>query len=115
MQDLAATGASSMSCPQTATCPAEGAMKPPIMRMVVDFPAPLAPRNPSTSPGATENVKSSTASLSPYRLDKFFVVIMAALERRSTQEVPQYLGVLNIFLPTGGPQALISRVRPFYR
>jgi hypothetical protein len=65
MQDLAATGAPSMSCPQTETWPAEGEMKPAIMRMVVDFPAPLAPKNPSTSPGATLNVKSSTASLSP--------------------------------------------------
>ena len=65
MQDLAATGARSMSCPQTETCPADGAMKPAIMRMVVDLPAPLAPKNPSTSPGATLNVKSSTANLSP--------------------------------------------------
>src|ERR1700732_1176261 len=81
MQDLAATGASSMSCPQTETRPAEGEMKPAIMRMVVDFPAPLAPKKPSTSPGATENVRSSTARLSPYRLDKFFVVIMGAFER----------------------------------
>ena len=29
-------------------------MNPAIMRMVVDLPAPLAPRKPSTSPGATE-------------------------------------------------------------
>jgi len=65
MQDLAATGDVSMSCPQTVTCPADGAMKPAIMRMVVDFPAPFAPKNPSTSPGATVNVKSSTASLPP--------------------------------------------------
>src|ERR1700693_4452219 len=97
MQALAATGACSMSWPQTDTCPAEGDTNPAIMRMVVDLPAPLAPRNPSTSPGATENVRSSTASLSPYRLDKFFVVIMAALERRSTQEVPQNSGGFDIF------------------
>src|SRR5882757_3604953 len=99
MQDLAATGSRSMSCPHTVTWPAEGAMNPAIMRMVVDFPAPLAPRNPSTSPGDTEKVKSSTASLSPYRLDKFFVVIMAALERRSIQEVPQNSGDFQHFLP----------------
>ena len=65
MHDLAATGSRSMSCPQTVTCPAEGEMKPAIMRMVVDLPAPLAPKNPSTSPGATVKVRSSTASLSP--------------------------------------------------
>ena len=63
MQDLAATGACSMSWPHTDTCPAEGEMKPAIMRMVVDLPAPLAPKNPSTSPGATENVRSSTANV----------------------------------------------------
>ena len=40
-------------------------MKPAIMRMVVDFPAPLAPKNPSTSPGETVKLRSSTASLSP--------------------------------------------------
>ena len=45
--------------------PSYGEMKPAIMRMVVDLPAPLAPKNPSTSPGATEKVRSSTASLSP--------------------------------------------------
>ena len=32
-------------------------------------------------PGDTVKVRSSTASLSPYRLDKFFVVIMGAFER----------------------------------
>jgi hypothetical protein len=40
-------------------------MKPAIMRMVVDLPAPLAPKKPSTSPGATVKVRSSTANLSP--------------------------------------------------
>src|SRR6202020_2347502 len=89
MQAFASTGAFSMSCPQTETCPAVGEMKPAIMRMVVDLPAPLAPKKPSTSPGATENVRSSTASLSPYRLDRFLIVIMRAFEPRSLQEVPQ--------------------------
>ena len=40
-----------MSWPHTLTVPADGAMKPAIIRIVVDLPAPLAPRNPSTSPG----------------------------------------------------------------
>src|ERR1700678_2394069 len=80
MQDLAATAAFSMSCPQTLTEPEEGAIKPAIMRMVVDFPAPFATKTPRPSPGDTVNVRSSTASLSPYNLDKFFVVIMGALD-----------------------------------
>src|ERR1700733_4325515 len=90
MQDFASTGAFSISCPQTDTCPAEGEMKPAIMRMVVDLPAPLAPKKPSTSPGATENVRSSTASLSPYRLDKFFVVIMGAFERDCSERFRKF-------------------------
>src|ERR1700691_1597799 len=91
MQDFASTGAFSMSCPQTETWPAVGEMKPAIMRMVVDLPAPLAPRKPSTSPGATENVRSSTASLSPYRLDRFLIVIIRAFEPKLSREVPQTL------------------------
>ena len=33
--------------------PLVGVMKPASMRMVVDLPAPLGPRKPSTSPGST--------------------------------------------------------------
>src|SRR5580698_11553461 len=95
MHDLACTGAVSMSWPQTETCPAVGEMKPAIMRMVVDLPAPLAPRNPRTSPGATEKVRSFTASLSPYRLVRFFVVIMRAFERGTSEEVPQNLNSIK--------------------
>ena len=38
------------------------------MRIVVDFPAPLGPTNPVTWPGRTVNVRSSTATVAPYRL-----------------------------------------------
>ena len=37
--------------------------------MVVDFPAPFGPKNPVTAPGCTENVKSETATVDPYRFD----------------------------------------------
>ena len=36
--------------------------------MVVDFPAPFGPRNPVIRPGASRNVRSSTAVTVPYRL-----------------------------------------------
>src|SRR5204863_350956 len=39
-----------MSNPPTLTEPAVGGMKPVIMRMVVDLPAPFGPRKPSTAP-----------------------------------------------------------------
>src|SRR5271165_2343623 len=94
MHALAATGSRSMSCPQTETWPWDGAMKPAIILMVVVLPAPLAPKKPNTSPGDTLNVRSSTASLSPYRLDKFFVVIMGAFERSSAKEVQIFLARL---------------------
>src|SRR6266545_8043873 len=39
-----------------------------MVRIVVDLPAPLGPRNPVTLPGRTRNVRSSTATVAPYRL-----------------------------------------------
>src|SRR4026207_2346819 len=49
--------------------------------MVVDFPAPLGPRNPVTTPGWTVKDRSSTASVSPYRL---------LSPRASIMHTPQY-------------------------
>src|SRR6185437_2319448 len=42
-------------------------MTPQRERRVVVFPAPFGPTSPSTSPGATENDKSSTATSWSYR------------------------------------------------
>lgn len=47
--------------------PAVTGRNPVTIRMVVDFPAPLGPRNPRTSPFLTENERSSTAALGPKR------------------------------------------------
>jgi hypothetical protein len=47
------------------TCPEVGASSPTTIRMVVDFPAPLGPRKPVTSPGRTLNVRWSTAKVDP--------------------------------------------------
>jgi hypothetical protein len=54
--------------PLTATCPAVGLANPTIMRMVVDLPAPLGPRNPVTIPGWTVNDTLSTTVFAPYFL-----------------------------------------------
>ena len=51
--------------------PAVGLSSPAIIRIVVDLPAPLGPRNPVTMPGLYDETQSSTASLSPYRLLRF--------------------------------------------
>jgi hypothetical protein len=40
------------------------------MRIVVDLPAPLGPRNPKTSPGGTSRNKASTARVVAKRLLK---------------------------------------------
>jgi hypothetical protein len=62
-------------------------MKPVIIRIVVDFPAPLGPRNPNTSPLPTEMEILLTAKIGPncfvsllseifsviYQLPSFFI------------------------------------------
>src|SRR6266568_9403576 len=65
-----------MSWPPTDTLPSVGGMKPVIIRMVVDFPAPFGPRNPSTSPRSTENDTPSTARFGPNVFTKFSTLIM---------------------------------------
>src|SRR5436853_7742973 len=59
--------------------PSVGGMNPVIIRMDVDFPAPLGPRNPSTSPRSTENDTPLTARFVPNVLTKFSTLIMALL------------------------------------
>ena len=61
-----------MSWPPTVIRPEVGGMKPVIMRMVVDLPAPLGPRKPSTSPRSTVNETSFTASFGAERLRQVF-------------------------------------------
>src|SRR5258707_15491362 len=59
------------SNPPTVARPEVGASNPHRMRMVVDFPAPLGPRKPKTSPCATSSETLSTATKSPKRLTRF--------------------------------------------
>jgi len=58
--------------------PELGARKPVSIFMVVDLPAPLGPRKPSTSPGWTLNDRSSTAVCCAKRLVRFLISIMAS-------------------------------------
>ena len=46
----AASGSAATLSPQMNTLPEDAGISPDIMRMVVLFPAPLGPRNPTTSP-----------------------------------------------------------------
>ena len=54
-----------MSQPLTVTSPEVAARVPAMMFMVVDFPAPLGPRNPQMTPSFTEKLTPRTASKSP--------------------------------------------------
>ena len=47
--------------PRTRSVPSVTGETQPIMRIVVVLPAPLGPRNPNDSPGATSKSMASTA------------------------------------------------------
>src|SRR5216684_375701 len=84
MRRFTSIGFSCTSRPHTETAPALGGMNPVIMRMVVDLPAPLGPRNPSTSPLPTPKETPSTASFGPKDLLRFSTLIKA-LSKTHTQ------------------------------
>src|SRR5215510_13514622 len=67
MRRLTPSGSFVTSTPPTAAVPDVGASSPHSMRIVVDFPAPLLPRNPKISPSRTSNETSLTATKSPKR------------------------------------------------
>ena len=56
------------SMPSTRSVPAVTGEMQPIMRIVLVLPAPLGPRKPKASPGATSKSMASTAVKSPKRL-----------------------------------------------
>src|SRR5207247_10842858 len=58
----------STSNPPTLALPPDAASRPQRIRMVVDLPAPLGPRNPKISPLRTLSEMWSTATKSPNRL-----------------------------------------------
>src|SRR5215469_8428004 len=70
---------STTSNPPTEIFPKDGGIKPVSIRMVVDLPAPLGPRNPSTSPRSTEKETPSTARLVPNILVKFSTLIISSV------------------------------------
>src|SRR5262245_45261154 len=91
MRRFTPIGSSCTSSPHTDTRPEVGGMKPVIMRMVVDLPAPFGPRKPSTSPFPTSNETPSTASFGPKDLLRLSTLITAPLDitdLRAFAEVP---------------------------
>src|SRR5204862_8302050 len=86
-----------MSKPPTATLPSVGGIKPVIMRIEVDFPAPLGPRKPSTSPRWTENDTPSTARLGPKVLTRLSTLIMSNSSFEQPVQLPHHLYVVKLF------------------
>jgi len=58
------------------TVPDVGRVSPTMTRIVVDFPAPLGPRNPVTRPRSAVKLTLSTAVKLPYLLVTPSTVIM---------------------------------------
>src|SRR5688500_3306595 len=84
-------GFSTMSNPPTVIFPLVGGMKPVIIRMLVDLPAPLGPRNPRTSPRSTVNEMPFTATFGPNVFVKFSTLIMLAPIGGSSAQQPLFV------------------------
>src|SRR5215471_12640276 len=87
--------------------PAEGASRPMIKRIVVDFPEPFGPRKPVTVPGGMSKFRLSTASVPPYRLVSPRIEIMAptlrtTAPRRHRHQEPTPVGVVVPGYDTAG-------------
>src|SRR5262245_14416445 len=78
MRRFASSGDSATSWPPTLTFPSVGGMKPVIMRMVVDLPAPFGHSKPRTWPRSTVKEIPSTARLVRKDLTRLSILIIAA-------------------------------------
>src|SRR5580700_1565234 len=92
MRFFTSRGCSRMSYPATVAVPPVGVRKQVSMRMVVVFPAPFGPRNPTIWPCLTSNEIWSTAMVRAYLFVSPFTVIMRILFETDAYEltmVPQ--------------------------
>src|SRR5438445_3862617 len=75
MRCFTLSGSRLTSTPPTIAVPLVGSSSPHSMRIVVDLPAPFAPRKPKISPVRTSNRRWSTARKSPNRRVRSFTTI----------------------------------------
>src|SRR6187200_2374280 len=87
MRRFTPSGSLPTSTPPTFAVPPVGFSKPQSMRIVVDLPAPLLPRNPNTSPSRTSNDTWSTATKSPNTLVNAFTVIAFIVQAHGSGEL----------------------------
>src|ERR1043165_9391986 len=85
MRRFTPSGSLVTSMPPTVAVPDVGFSSPHSMRIVVDLPAPLLPRNPKISPRATSNVTLSTATNWPNRRVRPRTTIAGLLSNRTLQ------------------------------
>src|SRR3954447_19275514 len=89
-------------------------MNPVIMRMVVDLPAPLGPRKPSTSPRSTPKEMPSTARFAPNVFTRFSILIIGLELRKGgiiTQLLPEEKDHEGVnWFPGSGPGYAVGRV-----
>src|SRR5690242_10961069 len=84
MRFFTSNGCSSTSKPATVALPAVGGRKHVSTRMVVVFPAPLGPRNPTIWPFSTSKEILSTATVRAYRLVNPSTLIIFWFQTRAT-------------------------------
>src|SRR5687768_14944253 len=105
MAFLTSTGLSKTSNPLTLAEPDVGEMKQVRMRMVVDFPAPFGPRNPTTSPRFTSKLIFSRARTAPNRLLSVVAEIITSVAIRP----PKTRGLKPIRGPNSGARTAHPR------
>jgi hypothetical protein len=64
--------------------PDDGFIKVVSNLIVVDLPAPFGPKNPKTWPFFTDKIRSFTAVIDPYDLDKCSTLIQDTINLRSS-------------------------------
>src|SRR6476660_4348982 len=84
MRRFTPSGSRVTSTPPTLADPDVGLSRPHSIRIVVDLPAPLLPRNPKISPRVTSKLMSSTATNWPKRRVRWRTSI-ALLAKRPLQ------------------------------
>src|SRR5580692_11574177 len=87
MRFFTSRGCSRMSNPATVAVPLVGVRKQVSMRIVVVFPAPFGPRNPTIWPFWTSNEIWSTATVCAYRLVSPVTVIFFFFKQKTAYEI----------------------------
>src|SRR5919109_3025159 len=84
-------------------------MKPVIMRMVVDLPAPFGPRKPSTSPRSTANEMPSTARFGPKLFTRFSIWIIGVALRELAVGASCFSAIITDLAPKQGRDSRTSQ------